>query len=320
MTLKYLLLASILFIVLFINDIEASYVSLYSSDTTITVKNCIKETTISNGSKTSTQKEFLDCFWETGTDTIISIENCLKTTKISKLGYERTITEKLPCFWDDATITADTFLLPGHNGKWRLNINTRYEKNGETKTGWSSDGIFEQEAYRAGLDTVAKIKYSSSHPVFKQYVYYEQYKDEVFSKRDTSIDIELMLKNVNELRADGCKCGSKIMYGTTPLKWSSKLEQVAFLYAKDMYERDFYSHTSPEGEGPGDRLAKQKIEASCGENIAQGQMNGEKAFRAWIESPGHCENMMLSRYTYIGVAKYMDRYCMLLTTQIKTKQ
>lgn len=38
-----------------------------------------------------------------------------------------------------------------------------------------------------------------------------------------------------------------------------------------------------------------------GENIAAGQVSPQAVVQDWVESPGHCVNLMNPRYRYIGV-------------------
>jgi uncharacterized protein YkwD len=101
------------------------------------------------------------------------------------------------------------------------------------------------------------------------------------------------------------------------LEWSDKLAYVAYMHAKDMYLRNYFNHISPEGEDPGDRIGKSGIKNIFwgGENISQGQSNGTEAGKSWKKSPGHCRNMMDNSHTHVGVARYKDRFVMLLGSE-----
>lgn len=46
--------------------------------------------------------------------------------------------------------------------------------------------------------------------------------------------------------------------------------------------------------------------ALCGENVAMGQENAQKAFEAWINSPDHREAIEDERYTHTGLGLYED--------------
>ena len=41
---------------------------------------------------------------------------------------------------------------------------------------------------------------------------------------------------------------------------------------------------------------------SVGENVAAGQPDAETVVKAWLDSPGHCENIMSPNFREMGVA------------------
>lgn len=43
------------------------------------------------------------------------------------------------------------------------------------------------------------------------------------------------------------------------------------------------------------------------ENVAAGQSTAEEAVRTWLESPGHCENLMSPGYSETGIAHAINR-------------
>jgi len=234
------------------------------------------------------------------------------------MGYKKISSQILPCYWNDATKQVDTFLIPKYKDKWSIQYRYIYTRtDGETKTSKSTIGISRNDAYRAGLDTIVRKEYDHNHQVFKQYGLIKRNRNIPIVVRDTTINNQSVLKRVNQIRANYCQCGDKKMNPTTALKWSDKLAYVAYLHAKDMYLRQYFDHISPEGEDPGDRIRKSGLIGISwgGENIAEGQIDGQKAVDSWKKSPGHCENMMGTSHTHVGVAKYMDKFVMLLGSE-----
>lgn len=76
----------------------------------------------------------------------------------------------------------------------------------------------------------------------------------------------------------------------------------ARLHSLDMYERNFFDHTAPDGSDPGDRMAAAGYSGSTwGENIAMGQTSPAQVVDGWMNSDGHCANIMRSQYTEIGI-------------------
>jgi uncharacterized protein YkwD len=72
-------------------------------------------------------------------------------------------------------------------------------------------------------------------------------------------------------------------------------------YAEDMAVRKFFAHESPEGTDPGSRLTAAGFAWSAyGENIAAGQRTPREVMAAWLDSPGHCRNLMTPIFTVAG--------------------
>jgi uncharacterized protein YkwD len=92
--------------------------------------------------------------------------------------------------------------------------------------------------------------------------------------------------------------------GLSPLIWDSRVAAVAKAHSRDMYERDYFSHITPEGRTTWDRLAKRGVTYSrAGENIAWGQTTGRAVLEAWLDSPHHRENIERGSFTHHGVGK-----------------
>jgi uncharacterized protein YkwD len=69
-----------------------------------------------------------------------------------------------------------------------------------------------------------------------------------------------------------------------------------------MATRNYFSHESPEGVTPVDRMREGGFRGcATGENIAAGQPNPELVVQGWLESPGHCANIREPRFNRIGV-------------------
>ena len=70
-----------------------------------------------------------------------------------------------------------------------------------------------------------------------------------------------------------------------------------------MADNNYFSHTSLDG-----RTFAQRITATgyrytaAGENIAAGQTSVQSVMTGWINSPGHCQNLMNPTYRDIGMA------------------
>jgi uncharacterized protein YkwD len=114
-----------------------------------------------------------------------------------------------------------------------------------------------------------------------------------------------MLTQVNLARSQPRVCGSVDYPATTPLSWHCTLDDVAYAHTRDMGDYNFFSHTGSDGLTVGDRVRNAGYDWSAvGENIAAGQQTINTVMMVWLESPGHCANIMRPIYTEFGAASY----------------
>jgi len=93
-------------------------------------------------------------------------------------------------------------------------------------------------------------------------------------------------------------------FGLPALRECEILNLTAKMKLEDMFEKEYFSHDSPTGEGLGDLMKKGNYEyIVIGENLAMGNFkNDQEVVEGWMESPGHRENILNSRYQEIGIA------------------
>jgi uncharacterized protein YkwD len=107
---------------------------------------------------------------------------------------------------------------------------------------------------------------------------------------------------VNDARARGQKCGRRHFPPVAPLGISEPLGRAAQHHADDMARRGYFDHRAPDGSTPGDRVRRAGYQPRLtGENIAFGAESAEEVVRGWLESTGHCENIMDARFAQIGI-------------------
>ncbi|QGK73378.1 CAP domain-containing protein [Flavobacterium sp. SLB02] len=128
------------------------------------------------------------------------------------------------------------------------------------------------------------------------------------SDNDTPIDKtslnDSVLIEINKLRTAGCKCGNDNMPAVSALVSNSLLTKTAFNYAKDMSDRNYFSHISPEGTSPIQRAAAVGYTGKyVGEVIARNYSTSLQVVMGWKNSQDHCKAMMSSNYVEMGVGK-----------------
>jgi uncharacterized protein YkwD len=94
------------------------------------------------------------------------------------------------------------------------------------------------------------------------------------------------------------------------LENNERLAQVARNYSRTMAQENFFSHTSPDGSTPAQRVRNAQIVFSAvGENLFQSTNLPnpvERSVEGWMNSPGHRENILRSVYTETGVGIWRD--------------
>lgn len=112
-----------------------------------------------------------------------------------------------------------------------------------------------------------------------------------------------ILALVNEARSRPRRCGAESFAAARPLRWSATLQEVAAGHAGDMARHSYFSHKGRDGSNVDDRATRAGYAwRAIGENIAAGQMQADAAVQGWLNSPGHCANLMAPQYTDMGAA------------------
>lgn len=108
---------------------------------------------------------------------------------------------------------------------------------------------------------------------------------------DEKSEVELF-KKVNEERKK---------LAIQELVWDPTLVPIGRSHAKDMWERSYFSHYSPDGKDVGDRLNEAGIRYTiAGENLALAPTVGT-AHTGLMNSQGHRENILETRFKKIGI-------------------
>ncbi|ABC29808.1 uncharacterized protein with SCP/PR1 domains [Hahella chejuensis KCTC 2396] len=119
----------------------------------------------------------------------------------------------------------------------------------------------------------------------------------------TDLDKQL-LKAHNEARAQARSCGGEDYDKAPALTWNCKLAAAASAHSKDMADNNFFNHTGSNGLSVGARVKSQGyFYQRVGENIAAGYGSVSQVMKGWLDSPGHCANIMSKGYTEMGAAK-----------------
>jgi uncharacterized protein YkwD len=128
------------------------------------------------------------------------------------------------------------------------------------------------------------------------------------------------LDRINAARAQARSCGAERFAPAPSLVWNKQLVAAADAHTRDMIAKNFFAHIGSDGGNVGTRSTKAGYAwGAVGENIAAGYASLDGVMRGWLESPGHCANLMNPNFTEVGVVtrsskgtKYTSYWTMVL--------
>lgn len=112
---------------------------------------------------------------------------------------------------------------------------------------------------------------------------------------------ELTIDKASETQMLAIVNSERAKVGVSALAWEPKLVPVGRAHARDMWERSYFSHYSPEGKDVGDRLSEAKIKFMvAGENLALAPTL-QTAHTGLMNSEGHRENILEPSFNKMGI-------------------
>ncbi|GAP96160.1 CAP domain-containing protein [Leptolyngbya sp. NIES-2104] len=97
----------------------------------------------------------------------------------------------------------------------------------------------------------------------------------------------------------------RVQQGLLPLTLNLTLNDVAEKHSVDMAVRSYFSHQGLDGSLPWDRMKSGGYNYSrAAENIAFGYPSAQEVVTAWMNSPGHRQNILDPNLREIGVGYY----------------
>jgi len=116
---------------------------------------------------------------------------------------------------------------------------------------------------------------------------------------------QAMLDAVNTARMQARTCGSTNFGPTTPVNWNKAIQSSTLMHSIDMNDNGFFSHTGSDGLNTGDRLTRVGYAwRGWGENIAFGFSDIDSVMNDWLNSAGHCANIMNPNWEEMGVSEF----------------
>ncbi len=124
------------------------------------------------------------------------------------------------------------------------------------------------------------------------------------SSTNINIDNKAILSIINQHRDKGTACNGNDQGAVASLEWDDHLAKAALDHSNDMQQNNYFSHQGKNGSSFSERAEDAGFEGfPTGENIAAGHDSEEAVMEGWINSEGHCVNIMNSNATHVGVAR-----------------
>ncbi len=99
----------------------------------------------------------------------------------------------------------------------------------------------------------------------------------------------------------------RVSRGLVPVRMVPQLNDAALTHTERQAADGTIYHVDPDnGSNPGDRITWAGYRFSTwGENVAAGYASPETVMRGWMNSEGHCQNLLNPAFTEVGLA-YVD--------------
>ena len=118
------------------------------------------------------------------------------------------------------------------------------------------------------------------------------------------------LGNLDDIRDEVVRLTNKRRrkHGLDRLTGDNLLHQAAQGHADEMDQVSRYlGHDSVDGRDPGDRIDETGyLWRSYRENVASGQLTAKQVVKAWMQSPGHRDNLLSDNVSEIGIGFSID--------------
>jgi uncharacterized protein YkwD len=128
--------------------------------------------------------------------------------------------------------------------------------------------------------------------------------EDAFLKLQFPADLVTQLDPAGEARMLVLVNQARSQVGLSPLHSDTLLQQAARDHSADMYKRHYFSHNTPDGKTPYDRLHDLHLNyVTAGENLAFAA-DVDTAFNSLMQSPDHRANILNPDFRCVGIGAY----------------
>jgi uncharacterized protein YkwD len=123
------------------------------------------------------------------------------------------------------------------------------------------------------------------------------------AEADAAVVARRALALVNQARAQPRRCGGRALAAAPPVALDATLMSVAAAHARDMARTGRMAHEGSDGSTAAQRVTRAGYAwRTVAENVAAGDRTPEAVVQTWLDSPGHCANLMSPDVREMGIA------------------
>jgi len=120
---------------------------------------------------------------------------------------------------------------------------------------------------------------------------------------DCQPDADSAARALNALRAQARSCGERAWPAAPALRWQATLGESSRRHAVALAALDRLDHVDAAGGTLRTRLREAGYAMRVsGENLAGGPETLDEALGQWLDSDGHCDNLMAAQFEEFGLA------------------
>lgn len=111
------------------------------------------------------------------------------------------------------------------------------------------------------------------------------------------------IKSMPDVAADVVRLtnAARAKKGCRPLKIDARLTRAARVHSMEMARSGQFTHESPDGASPWDRMERAGYVNGTAENIGRGYSSAKEAVQSWLANRDHRRNMLNCDFNAVGV-------------------
>ncbi|GIO22323.1 CAP domain-containing protein [Oceanobacillus sp. J11TS1] len=172
-----------------------------------------------------------------------------------------------------------------------------------------SDSLFIQLYFDTITETLSSVRISTGDALLLQRPYEIEYIGKLPEQPEFTEEEWADIQQGMEQQIFDISNIMRHRHNRSRLEWDDQASLVAYDHSRDMYENDYFSHVSLDGDGLRERLEERQVAyVAAGENIAAQYPDAPAAMEGWLNSESHRDALLSDEYSYLGVGVYRFYY------------